>query len=121
MSLHREVSVVSDYLPKVASDPQILLAQDDSPGVWDHSRVHMYLVVGLCKLGTTFCASFEPQRCKILVYTAAGACMGTVHKIASTWNRLEEKIDFSWVCLSYPRFTDHLLFKTEFCCSKGWS
>ena len=33
------------------------------------------LVVGLCKLWTTFCVNFEPPRCtcKILVYTAASA------------------------------------------------
>ena len=43
--------------------------------VWDYSRVHMYLVVSLCKLGTTFCVNFEQESCKIsvCVYTAASA------------------------------------------------
>ena len=41
--------------------------------VWDHRGVNMYLVVGLCKLGTTFCVNFEQQRCKISVHTAASA------------------------------------------------
>ena len=41
------------------------------PGVWNHNRVHMYLVVGLSKLGiTSLC---EEQGCKISAYTAASA------------------------------------------------
>ena len=43
-------NLVSDYLPNLTSDHQILHAQSHSPGAWDHSRVHMYLFVGLCKL-----------------------------------------------------------------------
>ena len=73
--LHRKVSVVSDYLPNVTSDPQILHAQSHSPGVWDHSRVHMHLVGGLCNLGNTFCVNFESQRCKISVYAVASDCL----------------------------------------------
>ena len=36
---------------------------------------------------------------------------------------LEERksVDFAWACHSEPRFIDHLLFKTGFCCTKGWS
>ena len=41
---------VEDYIANVTSDLQILHAQRHSPGVQDHSRVHIYLVVGLCKL-----------------------------------------------------------------------
>ena len=39
--------------------------------VWDHSKVHMYLVAGLYKLQTTFCVNLEQQRSKISVYSAA--------------------------------------------------
>ena len=71
---YKKVSVVSDYLPKVTSDYQILYTQESfCTWVWDHSRVHLYLVVGLCKLGTIFCVNFEQQRCKISMYTAASA------------------------------------------------
>ena len=47
--------------------------QSHSSGVWDYYRVHMYLFVGLCKLGTTFCVNFEQQTCKTSVYTATSA------------------------------------------------
>ena len=69
-SMYRKVSVVGDYLPNVTSDCQTLHAQSHSPAVYEHNRVHMYLVVGLYKLGTTYCVNFEQQRCKITVYTA---------------------------------------------------
>ena len=51
------------------------------------------------------------QRCKISVYTAASA-LGLFENAFHF--ELEEKksIDFAWACLSDPRFTDHLLFKT---------
>ena len=69
----------------------------------------MYLVVGLCKLGTTFYINFEQQRCKISVYTAG---RNGFHF------KLEKKsVDFAWACLNDPRFTDHLLFKTGFHCT----
>ena len=29
--------------------------------------------------------------------------------------------DKCWIWQSDPRFKDHLLFKTSFCCTKGWS
>ena len=69
----QKVSVVSDYLPNVTSNGQILHSQSHSHGVWNHSRVHMYLFVGLCKLGTTFCVNFESQRCNISVYSVTSA------------------------------------------------
>ena len=85
--------------------------------VWDNSRVYMYLVLSLCKLGTTFCVNFEQQRCKILVYTAASC------NCSMPSSELEGKksVDFAWACLSDPHFTNHLPFKTNFCCTKGWS
>ena len=49
-------SVVSDNLQNMTSDRQILHAHSH------HSSVHMYLVVGLCKLGTTFHVNFEQQK-----------------------------------------------------------
>ena len=55
------------------SDCQIFHSQSHSPGVGDHSRVHIYLVVGLCKLETTFCVNFELQGCKISLYIAVSA------------------------------------------------
>ena len=64
MILYIKVYVVSDYLWNMTSDHQILHAQNNLHvhlhvlGEWDHSRVHMYLVVGLCKLGNTFCVNF---------------------------------------------------------------
>ena len=42
--------------------PDFAHTQSHSPGVYDHCRVHLYPVVGLCKLRTTFCVKFEPQR-----------------------------------------------------------
>ena len=78
----------------------------------------MYLVVGLCKLGTTYCVNFEQQRCKISVYTAASALR--LFQNAFRFELEEKKsVDFAWACLSDPRFTDHLPFKTVFCCTKG--
>ena len=47
----------------------------------------MPLVVGLCKLGTTFCQ----QRCEISVYTAAN-CIVTVQKIPSNLNLRRSKV-----------------------------
>ena len=44
MILYKKVSVESDYLPNLISDCQDLHTQNHSPGV------HMYLVVGFCKL-----------------------------------------------------------------------
>ena len=58
----------------------------------DHSRVHMYFVVGLCKLGTTFSVNFQGG---------------------------EETVDFVWACLNDSLFTDHLLFKTGFSAPMG--
>ena len=91
MLLHRKFFVVSDYLLNVTSDHKILHTQSHLhvhvPGVWDHSRVHMYLVVGLCKFGTTFCVNFEPQRC---AYSCM--CVATVWKMASTSNSRRTKV-----------------------------
>ena len=44
----------------------------------------MYLVVGLCKLRTTFCVNFEQQRCKTSV--------ATVWKMPSTSNFRRRKL-----------------------------
>ena len=58
-------SLCGEGLPaNMTRDGQILQAQShlQVPGVLDHSRVHTFLVVGLCKLGTTFCVNFEQQR-----------------------------------------------------------
>ena len=41
--LYRNVFVESNYLPNVTSDCHILHPHSHSPGVWDHSRVHIYL------------------------------------------------------------------------------
>ena len=71
------------------------------PGVWDHSRVHMYLVVGLCKLGTTFCVNFEQQRSVYALKTSSASI-------------LRKSVDFAWTCLSDPPFTNHLPFKISF-------
>ena len=30
-----------------------------------------------------------------------------------------KSVDFAWACLCDRRFTDHLPFKTVFCCTKG--
>ena len=54
MILSRKVSVVSDYHTAqhdhAVSDRQISMCRTIYkcvPGVWDHSRVHMYLIVGI--------------------------------------------------------------------------
>ena len=103
MSLYRKVFVVSNYLPNMTSDRQILHAQSHSPGVWDHGRVHMYLVVGLCKLGTNFCVKFESQRCKIHVAmcTAARAhwivrCQISVISYVETMNKQFQITTTAW-------------------------
>ena len=81
MILHRKVSVVSDYLPNVTSDRQILHAQSHSPGLWDHSRVHMYPVVGLCKLGIIFCETLNHKdvryQCTVYVLYQLGTLSGS--------------------------------------------
>ena len=59
MILYRKVSVVSDYMLNMIRDCQISNIHVQVPGVLDHSRVHKYLVVDLCKFGTTFCVNFE--------------------------------------------------------------
>ena len=75
----------------------------------------MYLVVGLCKLWTTFCVNFEPQRFKISVYTASSAL-----RLLGKWLPLrirgEEKC---WLWHSDRRFKDHLLFRTVFAAPRG--
>ena len=57
MILDRKFSMVSDHLLNVTSDRQTLYTQSCSPGVWDHSRVHMYLVVYSNLLGWVKCAA----------------------------------------------------------------
>ena len=86
-----------------------------------HSRVHMYLVVRLGKLGTTFCVNFALQRHKIHCISL-NSCKCTCDCSENGFHfEFEEKesVDFSWACLSDPSFIDHLLFKTGFCCTNG--
>ena len=71
----------------------------------------MYIVVGLCKLGTTFCVNFEQLRCKISVYTTASA-LRLLENAFHFESEEKKSVDLAWACLSDPRFTDHLLFKT---------
>ena len=91
---------------------------------WDHSRVHINLVIGLCRLRTTFCVNFEQQRFKLLVFTAASACDCSENAFCLEFEE-KKSVDFPWASpwasLSNPRFTDHLLFETVFCCTNGWS
>ena len=94
--------------------------------VSDHKkRVHMYLVVGFCKLGTTFCLNFEQQtlnskdvRYQCIQLQVCCDCSENAFCL-----QLEEKksVDFAWALRSDPRFTDQLLFKTVFFWTKGWS
>ena len=93
--LSRKVYVVSEYLSNMTRDRQILHALSHSPGVWEHSRVHMYLVIGLCKLGTTFCVNFESQRCNISVYTAVSALW-----LFGKWLPLWIWEENCWFCMS---------------------
>ena len=57
------------------------------------------------------------------MYTAASAlqlCNCSENAFTSAFEE-KKSVDFAWACLSNPHFTDHLLFKTGFCCNKGWS
>ena len=72
----------------------------------------MYLVVGLCKLGTKYCVNFEQQRCKIAVYTAASAWDCSENAFGFEFEK--KSVDFAWACFSSSRFTDYLPFKTVF-------
>ena len=84
-------------------------------GVWDHSRVHMYLVVGLCKLGNTFSKTLNSKdgRCQCIQMQVHWDCSENAFHLESEEKR-SVYMYFAWACLSDPCFTDHLLFKTSF-------
>ena len=62
MILYKNFSVVSDYLPNLTSDRQILHTQSQlhvHVPEYGTTVEYMYLVVAFSRLGTTFCVNFE--------------------------------------------------------------